>query len=49
MFHTISLTNVCQCERLLQLNSLLLSFRLFSFVFCCETMAWDSVATLWKK
>ncbi len=28
---------------------LLLLFRLFSFVFYCETMARDSVATMWEK
>ncbi len=28
---------------------LLLLLRLFSFVFCCETAAWASVATLWNN
>ncbi len=28
---------------------LLLLFRLFSFIFYCETTAWDSVATLWNN
>lgn len=47
-----SLTHTCLSMRLsvvVAVTTILLFFRLFSFVFYCETTAWDSVATLWNN